>query len=381
MNGYWQLFGRCISINDALYLSTITRAGGLLLGAGFAMVWRPMAIVRGPLRNRSASARPRRLPRHRRASALMMWRFELTEPGTNFGVRYDPWLFRGGFLWVGLATLMVIAAVTHQATLLGRFLGNPLLNWIGTRSYGLYLFHWPIYQIIRTYAGVPLTGAQFVLAMAITVPITELSYRFVETPIRKGRLGEWWRARHDIRRRAAGPPARQPPADLRAERRRARARRLLRVQPRHGRQPLRRRRRVHAAAGRQGHHDDRGAGEHDRPAGDASPSTDATATRRPDDHGGGDDHHDPEAAPAAGRVRRIGDEGRAPANSSPAASTSTRRRTARPTQMVADIQQAKAAQPARPGRGRPGRHERHADRRPDRRRSSRRCRPTRGCTS
>ena len=54
MNGYWKLFGRCISANDALYLSTITRSGGLLLGAGFAMLWRPMAIVRGPLRNRSA---------------------------------------------------------------------------------------------------------------------------------------------------------------------------------------------------------------------------------------------------------------------------------------------------------------------------------------
>jgi hypothetical protein len=100
--------------------------------------------------------------------------------------------------------LMVIAAVTHQATFLGRFLGNPVLNYLGTRSYGLYLYHWPIYQIIRSYAGIGLTGAQFVLAMVITLPITEVSYRFVETPIRKGRLGEWWRGRHDIRRRS-GP--------------------------------------------------------------------------------------------------------------------------------------------------------------------------------
>ena len=33
------------------------------------------------------------------------------------------------------------------------FLGNPALNWIGTRSYGLYLYHWPIFQIIRGNAG------------------------------------------------------------------------------------------------------------------------------------------------------------------------------------------------------------------------------------
>ena len=41
MHGYWTLAGRCISINDALYLGTFSRAGGLMLGAAFAMVWRP----------------------------------------------------------------------------------------------------------------------------------------------------------------------------------------------------------------------------------------------------------------------------------------------------------------------------------------------------
>jgi peptidoglycan/LPS O-acetylase OafA/YrhL len=51
-HGYWYLFGRCISINDTLYLSTISRAGGLMLGAAFAMVWRPIAIMRSPLRDR-----------------------------------------------------------------------------------------------------------------------------------------------------------------------------------------------------------------------------------------------------------------------------------------------------------------------------------------
>ncbi|MFT3852603.1 MAG: acyltransferase family protein [Ilumatobacteraceae bacterium] len=203
MNGYWQLFGRCISADDALYLSTVTRAGGILLGAGFAMLWRPLAIVRGPLKDRSAQLDLVGLLGIG-LIGLLMWRIYLTEPGTNFGIRYDPWLFRGGFLWVSIATLMAIAAVTHQASHLGKFLGNPVLNWIGTRSYGLYLYHWPIYQAIRKYAGVGLTLNQFVLAMAITLPITELSYRFVETPIRTGRLSEWWRSRHDVRRRS-GP--------------------------------------------------------------------------------------------------------------------------------------------------------------------------------
>jgi peptidoglycan/LPS O-acetylase OafA/YrhL len=50
--GYWRVAQRCISINDTLYLGTITRAGGLMLGAAFAMVWRPMALMRGPVKDK-----------------------------------------------------------------------------------------------------------------------------------------------------------------------------------------------------------------------------------------------------------------------------------------------------------------------------------------
>ncbi|MEY4174346.1 MAG: hypothetical protein RI900_1511, partial [Actinomycetota bacterium] len=102
--------------------------------------------------------------------------------------------FRGGFLLVGLATLVVIAAATHRYAAMGRLLGNPLFLWIGTRSYGLYLFHWPVYQIIRKQAQIGLSLVQFVLAMLVTVVLTEASYRLVETPIRKGRTKQLLRS-------------------------------------------------------------------------------------------------------------------------------------------------------------------------------------------
>ena len=72
--------------------------------------------------------------------------------------RYDPWLFRGGFFLVGLCTLACIAAATHRRSWIGRLLGIRPLHWVGTRSYGLYLCHWPIYQIIRE-PGEPLIAA------------------------------------------------------------------------------------------------------------------------------------------------------------------------------------------------------------------------------
>jgi peptidoglycan/LPS O-acetylase OafA/YrhL len=192
MNGYWKLFGRCISVNEALYLGSFSRAGGLLMGAAFAMVWRPMALLRGAARNKA-----RQLDFMAMGGliilGLLVWKISLSGDGQSTGIRFNPWLFRGGFFLTGLATLMVIAAVTHQRARMGRLLGNPVFNWVGTRSYGLYLYHWPIYEIIRGQAGVPMSLSQWLWAMALTLPITEASFRFVETPIRQGRFGEWLR--------------------------------------------------------------------------------------------------------------------------------------------------------------------------------------------
>ncbi len=211
MTGYWRIAGRCISINDALYLSTITRGGGLLLGAAFAMVWRPGAIMRSPMQNKGPLVDLVAVI-GLGLLGLLMWRTHLAGPAETqlTGSRFDPVLFRGGLFASGLATVMVIAAVTHRRAIIGKILGNPLFRWIGTRSYGMYLYHWPMYQIIRREAGVPLKPWQFALAMAITLPLTEASYRFIEIPIRRGRVGDWLRA-----------DRRRPSPEVAARRRRA----------------------------------------------------------------------------------------------------------------------------------------------------------------
>ncbi|MFZ9629677.1 MAG: acyltransferase family protein [Ilumatobacteraceae bacterium] len=214
MRGYWRILGRCVNINETLYLSTVARAGGLMLGAGFAMFWRPQTILRSKLRYRGA------LLDKLAAIALgglllLMSMTSLTEPAKDslFGIRYDPVVFRGGFLLVGVLTLCTIAAATHRDSQVGRLLGMRPLRWIGTRSYGLYLFHWPVYQIIRE-PGQQLSVTQAILAAAITLPITELSFRLVETPIRKqGAINDANRRRRSTgwtasRVRPAPPPVR-----------------------------------------------------------------------------------------------------------------------------------------------------------------------------
>ncbi len=186
-DAYWWIGGRPISKLDTLYLSTFTRAGGLLLGAAFALVWRPYAVMRGPLRTKGHLFDVFALL----ALVFLAWMCWATPLVTVDGA--DAQLFRGGLFFAGLAMLVLIAAVSHRGAFAGRLLGMPILVWIGVRSYGLYLFHWPIFMIIRGVAGNPLSVREFAIAMAATVAITELSFRYFETPIRAGGVSAGWR--------------------------------------------------------------------------------------------------------------------------------------------------------------------------------------------
>jgi peptidoglycan/LPS O-acetylase OafA/YrhL len=107
---------------------------------------------------------------------------------------FQSFLYLGGFSLVSLATALVIAAsVDTRARVLPRLLGWGPLRWIGLRSYGLYLWHWPVFQLTRPQLDLPLDGLPlFALRMAITLLVVELSYRLIEMPVRKGALGRAW---------------------------------------------------------------------------------------------------------------------------------------------------------------------------------------------
>jgi peptidoglycan/LPS O-acetylase OafA/YrhL len=184
---YWWIGERPINKIDTLYLGTISRLSGIMLGAAFAMVWRPVAIVRGPLRSKGRLFDVLALV----AVVVFGWLCWNTYLATPSGA--DPFVFRGGLFLAGLVTIAIIAAVTHRGAYANRVLGNPAFRWVGTRSYGLYLYHWPIYQMIRGVAGNKLTVREFVFALLLTTIVTELSYHFVETPIRQGRFTARWR--------------------------------------------------------------------------------------------------------------------------------------------------------------------------------------------
>ena len=187
------------------------------------MIWRPVAVMRGPLRTKGHLLDLVAVLGFAVLAAMAWWMWLISPSGGN------PFLFRGGFLLCAIGTLMMVAAVTHERAGTSRVLSIPVLLWVGTRSYGLYLYHWPIYQIIRGIAGVHLKFHEFVFAMIATVIVTEISYRFIETPIRKGTMGESW---HRLSR---SPSTGRPQC---AARRRCRVRDVRRVR---GSQPRDRR--------------------------------------------------------------------------------------------------------------------------------------------
>ncbi|MCC6226473.1 MAG: acetyltransferase [Microthrixaceae bacterium] len=167
-----------------LYLATHTRLSGLLVGVAFALVWAPWRVQAATRAARSAR-----------------WALDTTAVGGLAVVgwailrvnEFDPFIYRGGLVAVDLATLAVIAALVHPGSRAGRLLGFGPLRWIGQRSYGIYLWHWPIFQLTRPGLDHRLGGpATALMRLGLTVGVAALSYRFIEQPIRHGALRRRW---------------------------------------------------------------------------------------------------------------------------------------------------------------------------------------------
>jgi hypothetical protein len=82
----------------------------------------------------------------------------------------------------------------HPAARLGRlWLSARSLQWVGVRSYSIYLWHWPIYVITRPDVDVPFSGIPLLaFRLLLTVVAASLSYKYVEQPIRHGAFGRAW---------------------------------------------------------------------------------------------------------------------------------------------------------------------------------------------
>ena len=167
-----------------VYYGTDTRAFTLLIGAllAFSLPAAQKALV---LRRVSARA----IDAAGVAALLGMLAMFVTVQD------FDPWLYHGGFLLMALLGAAVVAAVAQADGRLGQALGCRPLRWLGARSYGIYLWHWPIMQLTRPDLDVSMHGPLLILLQAVlTVGAAALSYRYVEMPFRTGEAQQRLRA-------------------------------------------------------------------------------------------------------------------------------------------------------------------------------------------
>ena len=158
-----------------VYYGTDTRAFSLLFGALLAILWEYRMVPR----RLSASVN---MVLGSVSFAVLLVMTIAINGSSNF------W-YRGGQFFGTILTVLMVYAVSGPKTWLSRFLSNPVLKWMGDRSYSIYLWHYPIILLISK--GIKASWWITLIEIVLSVVLAELSYRFIETPIRHGIIGEY----------------------------------------------------------------------------------------------------------------------------------------------------------------------------------------------
>jgi len=166
-----------------VYFGTDTHSIGLFLGSALAVSWQPQNLTR-----------------------------EITKRAQDFvdliGVvgllgllstflfinENDPTLYRIAFPLSALFGCATLISVVHPASRFAPILSTRPLIWIGERSYGIYLWHWIVFQLTRP--SIDLVGddwALYALRILIVFALADISLRYIEIPVRRGYFELWFR--------------------------------------------------------------------------------------------------------------------------------------------------------------------------------------------
>lgn len=166
-----------------VYFGTDTHSIGLFLGSALAVSWKPQNLTR-----------------------------EITKRAQDFidliGVigllgllstflfirESDPTLYRIAFPLSAIFACATLASVVHPASRFAPILSTKPLLWIGERSYGIYIWHWIVFQLTRP--SLDLVGddwALYALRVLIVFALADISLRYIEIPVRRGYFELWFR--------------------------------------------------------------------------------------------------------------------------------------------------------------------------------------------
>lgn len=167
-----------------IYYGTDTRVFALLIGAALAMMWPSRKLTT----NISGKARLTLDVVGAASLAILL----LSIWKTN---QYDDFLYQGGLVLLSIVSALLVAVLAHPASALAKVMGCKPLKWLGVRSYGIYLWHYPVI-VLTSPTGMEDGGVIAVVRAALQlvacIVLAALSWKYVEEPIRHGALGRLW---------------------------------------------------------------------------------------------------------------------------------------------------------------------------------------------
>lgn len=166
-----------------VYFGTDTHSIGLFLGSALAVSWKPQNLTK------EISQRAQDF-----VDLIGVFGF-LGLLGTFLFINEsDPTLYRVAFPLTALFGCATLISVVHPASRFAPILSARPLIWIGERSYGIYLWHWIVFQLTRP--SIDLVGddwALYALRILIVFALADISLRYIEIPVRRGYFELWFR--------------------------------------------------------------------------------------------------------------------------------------------------------------------------------------------
>lgn len=159
---------------NRVYYGTDTRMFAILIGAGMAFIWPAYK-----LRDNITTTHRMILDAAGLASLAIIVYMFFTMDGQAAST------YKGGMFWFTVISAVLVGTVAHPGSDMNRLLSNPVFSYVGKRSYGIYLYQFPVmifYEArIKNIGDHPLLNS--IIEVALIMLITEASYRWIEKPL------------------------------------------------------------------------------------------------------------------------------------------------------------------------------------------------------